>query len=695
MDKVIANNAITSVLASLKSLSLIVFCCGALLCSAVQAQGPENTVVVVNADSADSLAVANAYIELRDIPPVNVIYIKNVPRAKTSLQSTNSKNFEARILKPILNALRDRRIENQIDCIAYSSNFPTRINVKSQIDTHLGQTGRKSNKALHAPWASITSLTYFHRNAFGRRPDFFNLDANNFANPRGIKITANPFSGKDASQFSTAIKAMNAGDFDGAIEGLVKLARTHDKQVSVVYVLARCFALKNENEKAITTLKHARTLGFASKSMLATDKAFSRLRTLREFREFTDSMEDLPDGIAPTRSFSSGNFWGINGWANGTAQQGDKYTLSSVLAVVDKNASTLEDSLAALRASAMADGTAPAGNVYFAEHKDVRSRARKSQFIRAKQELESLGRTATIGAGIVPKADPQVFGATLGSSRINWKKSGSRFVPGAICDNLTSYGGLWGQSQTQVSEFLDAGAAGASGTVCEPYAIAPKFPSARWHAHYARGCTLAESFFQSVAGPSQLLLVGDPLCCPFGKFPDFQIGGLDDGDTVKGDFVLQVEPSPKSPKAARYEMFYDGVFLGVVSDPDKVEVATDAMNDGYHELRIVAVSDSSIVNRRSRKLGFVFDGKGQQVVLKIKKPRGRLGGEIVGQATSSIGERIEIRQNMRTLATVKSGKAFRIPVSRVGVGKSKLQAVVKLGNGTLVQSSPVEIQLQN
>ena len=83
------------------------------------------------------------------------------------------------------------------------------------------------------------------------------------------------------------------------------------------------------------------------------------------------------------------------------------------------------------------------------------------------------------------------------------------------------------------------------------------------------------------------------------------------------------------------------------------------------------------------------------MVLKIKKPRGRLGGEIVGQATSSIGERIEIRQNMRTLATVKSGKAFRIPVSRVGVGKSKLQAVVKLGNGTLVQSSPVEIQLQN
>ena len=683
------------ILDALRSLTLVIFCGSVFLCSVVQAQGPENVFVVTNADSADSLAVANHYIELRDIPACNVVYIKNVPRAKTSLQSTNSENFEKRILGPILDAISDRGIENQIECIVYSASFPTRIRVQSQIDTHLKQTGKKANKVLHGPWASISSLTYFHRNAFGERPDFFILDANSFANPRRMKVAANPFSGQASLQFDAAVKAMNADDFDSAIEGLTKLARTHREQVSVIYALARCFALNSENEKAITTLRHAQTLGFASKSLLAADNAFSGLRTLHSFREITDSMGDLADGISPTRSFSARKFWAANGWANGTAQQGERYTLSSVLAVVEKSASTLEDSLARLRASAMADGTAPAGNVYFAEHKDVRSQTRKSQFKSAKEELDSLGRTATIGASIVPKADPRVIGATLGSSKIDWKKSGSRFVPGAICDNLTSYGGLWGQSQTQVTEFLDAGAAGASGTVCEPYAIPAKFPSARWHAHYARGCTLAESFYQSVAGPSQLLLVGDPLCCPFGKFPDFQIRGIENGDAVTDDFVLQAKPTAESPKVERYEMFYDGVFLGVVPNPDKIAVATDAMSDGYHELRIVAVSASPIAKTRSKKLGFIFNGTGETVDLEIKKPRGRLGGEIVGRATSSISGRIEIRHNMRTLATVKSGNAFRIPVSQIGLGNSKLQAVGTLGRGTLVQSSPVEIQIQN
>ena len=65
------------------------------------AQGPENTLVVVNADSPDSLAVANCYINLRDIPAKNVVYINKVPRATTSSQSTSGAKFENKILKPI------------------------------------------------------------------------------------------------------------------------------------------------------------------------------------------------------------------------------------------------------------------------------------------------------------------------------------------------------------------------------------------------------------------------------------------------------------------------------------------------------------------------------------------------------------------------------------------------------------------
>jgi len=55
--------------------------------------------------------------------------------------------------------------------------------------------------------------------------------------------------------------------------------------------------------------------------------------------------------------------------------------------------------------------------------------------------------------------------------------------------------------QTPLTEFLRFGAAGASGTVTEPYAIPAKFPDPFVHVHYVAGCCLAESFYQSITGP--------------------------------------------------------------------------------------------------------------------------------------------------------------------------------------------------
>ena len=112
-------------------------------------------------------------------------------------------------------------------------------------------------------------------------------------------------------------------------------------------------------------------------------------------------MENLPDGLTTTRSFSGQNYWAKNGWANGTQDQGERYLLSSLLAVTGKNQSTLKASLDRLKSSVAADGTAPKGNVYFADHNDPRSRTRKNQFSFAAVELKSLGRSASIGSATV------------------------------------------------------------------------------------------------------------------------------------------------------------------------------------------------------------------------------------------------------------------------------------------------------
>ena len=684
--------ASASFLSKIVLLALIVGCVP-LLPSTGRAQGPENTLVVVNAESSDSLAIANRYIQLRDIPASNVVYLKNISADK---ESWRTKWFKLRVLTPVLEAMKQRGIENQIDCIAYSAGFPTRINIQPEMKTYLQQTGKKYALTQHAPWASITSLTYFHRNAFSDTPDFLELDANHFANPRRMKVLANPFSGADATKYSTAIRQTNSGDYQVAIKSLTELTKKHPQQTSVIYSLARCLALNGQKDKAIAALQQVKSLGFAYRSVLVKDTAFVGIKTDPAFQQIVNQLENLPDGLPVTRAFSGLHYWAKNGWANRTQDQGERYLLSSVLAVTGKNQSTLKASLDRLESSAAADGTHPKGNVYFADHKDPRSQTRKRQFSFAAAELKSLGRSASIGSAIYPKNDSQVIGVTMGSARPKWSASKSTFLPGAICDNFTSYGAWWEKTgQTQISEFLDAGAAGASGTVYEPYTIAAKIPTARWHAHYARGTTLAESFFQSVSGPFQLLLIGDPLCCPFGKFPEFQVTGLKNGATVTKDFILKFKEQPRSPTIKHFELYYDDVLINKVTDANQVKIAIDATSAGYHEFRIVGVSDAPIARKRSKKIGFTVRKADVSVNLNIENPECILGQNLRAKVISSVGGQVLIQQNQRTIASVQTGEYFEIPTSMLGLGNTELQAVVILPQSQTIKSEPISVSLQN
>jgi len=570
------------------------------------AQSPESTLVVANRESQDSMAVAEHYVNLRNIPAVNVVYLRGITTSKKhGFESSNSKAFQKEILNPILKAMKARGIKDQIDCITYSAGFPTRINIAPEMNRYLKSSGKKYRLQLHNPWASITSLTYFYRDAFSNSPSFLDLDANKFGNTRRFNVSDNPFVGDDARQFREAIRNNQAGDDLSAIKILLGLARKHPRQMAVVYELARAYAFAGEKEKALSTLRHAQVNGFAHRSLIEKDTAFEEMIGDPAFAKILRQMEDLPSGLLPTRSFSGQSYWAKNGWPNGNVQQGQRYTLSTVLAVTGKNQSSVEDSIARLESSAKADGTNPAGLVYFADHRDVRSKTRRGQFKSAVAELKSLGCEATIGSGIYPRNSGRVIGATLGSAAPKWKNSRSRFLPGAICDNFTSYGGWWQKTgQTQLSEFLDVGAAGACGMVCEPYAIAAKFPSSRWHAHYARGCTLVESYYQSVAGPFQLLMVGDPLCCPFGDFPKFKVEGLRPDAIVKQDFELEIQAVEDGPAIRSYGMYYDGVFQTTIKHPSRFKIAIDQMKDGVHEIRIVGVADTPTANRTSWQIKF-------------------------------------------------------------------------------------------
>jgi uncharacterized protein (TIGR03790 family) len=94
------------------------------------------------------------------------------------------------------------------------------------------------------------------------------------------------------------------------------------------------------------------------------------------------------------------------------------------------------------------------------------------------------------------------------------------FLPGALADHLTSFGGMLDKphGQMTVLSWIDAGATASYGTTSEPCAHLQKFPHPQaLLLFYAQGGTALESYWKSVAWPQQGLFVGEPLAAPFDR----------------------------------------------------------------------------------------------------------------------------------------------------------------------------------
>ncbi|MEZ0317751.1 MAG: TIGR03790 family protein [Methylophilaceae bacterium] len=91
------------------------------------------------------------------------------------------------------------------------------------------------------------------------------------------------------------------------------------------------------------------------------------------------------------------------------------------------------------------------------------------------------------------------------------------FMPGAIADHLTSFGGdLLGTGQMSSLRWLEAGATASYGTVSEPCNYWQKFPNpVVVMKHYLSGETAIEAYWKSVKWPAQGLFIGEPLATPY------------------------------------------------------------------------------------------------------------------------------------------------------------------------------------
>jgi uncharacterized protein (TIGR03790 family) len=538
---------------------------------AIAGGGPENVLLLVNLNSDSSKTIANHYIELRKIPPVNVVYID----WKGGLETCNAKIFVSQVLQPAIKAIENRRLAAQIDYLVYSSDFPWRVELKPLFPD-------EKFVENFQPIGSLTGVTYLAPYVMGEKP-----------NPAVVMPSVNWY-------------------------------------------------VPKPNEKNLLTCAEI--------------------------------------GDVPSRGFRSRYLWDRSGERTQVDRQGQQYLLSTCLGVTQGRANTVAEVIAYLKRAKEADGTRPRGTIYFMRNNNIRSQTRHACFAGAAAAIEREGVQARVLEGTIPRGARDVMAIMAGTDTFDIAAANNVILPGAICEHLTSAGGILSTRgyQTPLTDFLRQGAAGASGTVVEPHAIQAKFPLPSLPLHYVRGCSLAESFYQSISGPYQLLIVGDPLCQPWATFPTVAMQGIQPDQEVSGTVNLTLSGKPAAGhKLNALELFVDGRLIARAIEGNPVTLNTTNLADGYHELRVVGAHDDAIETRGRTVVPFLVNN-GKAPLEFAVTPH----GDVAADAKLNVKVRqpgatgFIIRQNNRVVGRV-AGEAGEVAIqaSTLGRGPTSLQAV--------------------
>jgi uncharacterized protein (TIGR03790 family) len=156
----------------------------------------------------------------------------------------------------------------------------------------------------------------------------------------------------------------------------------------------------------------------------------------------------------------------------------------------------------------------------------------------------------------------------------------NHYIPGAIADHLTSYGGQIPTSgQMSILRWIEAGATASYGTVVEPCNYTTKFPKVSVAvAMYFAGATLIEAYWKSVAWPGEGLFIGDPLARPYGTSYSIADGTMT---------IVTTALVPNAPYRIESAPTADGPWSVVMGDiqvaaPAKKTIAFPATEPFYH-----------------------------------------------------------------------------------------------------------------
>ncbi|MGA2854483.1 MAG: TIGR03790 family protein [Verrucomicrobiota bacterium] len=261
----------------------------------------------------------------------------------------------------------------------------------------------------------------------------------------------------------------------------------------------------------------------------------------------------------------------------------DTASTNSFLAMMltDTNLARAE---AILKRGVAADSSFPTQTVYLAKTTDTARNVRFVEFDNAIFENQVAGNYAVQRTNTNVTAFTNLLGLLTGLATFSLKTNA--FVPGALCDSLTSYGGyiLENSGQTPLLAFLEAGASGSYGTVVEPCNYTQKFPDPMEYFYEARGFSLAEACYQSVLNPFEGLFVGEPLAAPFARPGNADWSSLTNGTVLSGQTTLSLNFTAAATilPLAQADLFVDGTYFQTMTNlpPAAGNVLTATIN-GY------------------------------------------------------------------------------------------------------------------
>ncbi len=704
-------------------------------------------VVVVNGASQNSRTIANHWIHLRNLPARNVIVLQNIPATET----IDRKQFVELILQPLFEQLKVRGLESHVQGVAYSCDFPTKI-VFPNVDATV-----TPNAQYLTSVASLNGATYlyqivqspnvtpiaFYNNHYSRIPvsqatqlpipadmqaelqqqaaaaklaaeqaEAAKAEAEN--PPSEVARSGNePSDAPEPSNNPAAPKAIAPTDAVPAVADITNSPATpFDESAflanylqrfpyqTVAWVRLAEIAIQAGDEKrALEMLGKAAEFGWSYASLLRKNPAFESLRNSAKFQTILVAMEDAPIDWTEPRGFDARNFYTVNGIETRDQRSGIRYMLSTVLAATQPLGNTMDQAIDCLHRAAAADFTQPKGTFFFTLTDDVRTTCRASLFPVAIAKLKQHGFEAVQIKREFPIREKRVAGITMGSAGFSWAASGSTLLPGAIGDNLTSVGGDFENAgQTKLSEYLANGAAGASGAVYEPYSLQQKFPLPMIHETYARGATLAEAFYQSLLGPYQLLIVGDPLCQPWVVRPEFTLTGVTDKQLV--DQAIQITAAGEKTNALgdsdlSFIFLIDGVAKGVGNSKINLNIDPKAGSMlGAFNLRIIAQDKRPNRPRHEKSIWIQFGDLSKQATLSAPTPFTiTTETSIPLSLDKPLAEDLSIRHEFEEVAVIPSGQTkFELPVESLGRGPIRLHGVSTV-NGQPVSTMPLTIEL--